>query len=606
MKTTITTLVLAALAGSASAQCNVYWYGIPDFDQRRDMLPGGGSMYCAPTAALNLMAFIANHGRPEAMGGYSSPNWAGAGEYPLVSQLDYAMGAWMDTTVTGGTNLSGAINGLRDYRDAHGVPAVIDGKANNENWQVSPKLIHDCLKNGWLVTMSYGRYKEEDGAWVRKGGHVVTVCSVQDACGQTPVIGFKDPWTDATDSLAGQSPFATKLWTVIKRVRNFGGQVYYQWGKYGEFDAETQRYIDCIVVIKPLFVLTLGPSDTLVRYSAKLLNNDPTPAQREYTIPDGHRVRWAAADPRRAASFVVTFASSSGPARLWSCDLADGQFTFLLDLPVLPRAFAVDRHGDVLVELNGEIHKYRYLDEGGVQFLGNAVTGAPRIDSISVDDATDDVYALSMAERRLFKYPGGDLSVDSPGGALPGALILGNNPSVAFNPVDGMPWVCSTASTTLYKLDPSAHGWTINSTVDIGVLVRSLQFGDRGQMMFLAGGDVQEYELGEDGGYVRAGDPHFFRWPAQSFLSLARTQHNYDPVIHSGPAWDNIEDPDPDTPETLDCRADYNVDGFVTGDDFDQFVAAFELGQPGADIDGNGFVNGEDFDVFVEAFESGC
>lgn len=54
------------------------------------------------------------------------------------------------------------------------------------------------------------------------------------------------------------------------------------------------------------------------------------------------------------------------------------------------------------------------------------------------------------------------------------------------------------------------------------------------------------------------------------------------------------------------CLADYNNDGFVTGDDYDQFVEAFEQGSTDADIDFNGFVNGDDFDLFVTQFTTGC
>ena len=52
--------------------------------------------------------------------------------------------------------------------------------------------------------------------------------------------------------------------------------------------------------------------------------------------------------------------------------------------------------------------------------------------------------------------------------------------------------------------------------------------------------------------------------------------------------------------------ADFNNDGFVTGDDFDAFVAAFEAGDAEADFDEDGFVTGDDFDAFVAAFEQGC
>ncbi len=54
------------------------------------------------------------------------------------------------------------------------------------------------------------------------------------------------------------------------------------------------------------------------------------------------------------------------------------------------------------------------------------------------------------------------------------------------------------------------------------------------------------------------------------------------------------------------CDADFDCDGFATGDDFDGFVAAFVFGSGDADFDGNGFVNGDDFDGYVSAFVAGC
>ena len=54
------------------------------------------------------------------------------------------------------------------------------------------------------------------------------------------------------------------------------------------------------------------------------------------------------------------------------------------------------------------------------------------------------------------------------------------------------------------------------------------------------------------------------------------------------------------------CRADFDGDGFLTFEDFDAFVAFFEVGDPSADFDGDGFLTFEDFDAFVAAFEAGC
>lgn len=57
---------------------------------------------------------------------------------------------------------------------------------------------------------------------------------------------------------------------------------------------------------------------------------------------------------------------------------------------------------------------------------------------------------------------------------------------------------------------------------------------------------------------------------------------------------------------TPPCYADFDHDGFVTGSDFDQYVAAFEIGYSTADFDLDGFVTGQDFDMYVEEFEIGC
>ena len=54
------------------------------------------------------------------------------------------------------------------------------------------------------------------------------------------------------------------------------------------------------------------------------------------------------------------------------------------------------------------------------------------------------------------------------------------------------------------------------------------------------------------------------------------------------------------------CPADFDGDGFVTGLDFDAYLAAFESGDPASDLDDDGFVTGLDFDAFVQAFEAGC
>ena len=57
---------------------------------------------------------------------------------------------------------------------------------------------------------------------------------------------------------------------------------------------------------------------------------------------------------------------------------------------------------------------------------------------------------------------------------------------------------------------------------------------------------------------------------------------------------------------TVLCLSDFDSNTFVTSDDFDTFVADFELGDPAADVNHDGFVNGVDFDTFADHFVAGC
>lgn len=54
------------------------------------------------------------------------------------------------------------------------------------------------------------------------------------------------------------------------------------------------------------------------------------------------------------------------------------------------------------------------------------------------------------------------------------------------------------------------------------------------------------------------------------------------------------------------CRADFDGDGFITFEDFDAFVNAFEAGSASSDFNADGCLDFTDFDDFVTALEAGC
>jgi uncharacterized lipoprotein YddW (UPF0748 family) len=54
------------------------------------------------------------------------------------------------------------------------------------------------------------------------------------------------------------------------------------------------------------------------------------------------------------------------------------------------------------------------------------------------------------------------------------------------------------------------------------------------------------------------------------------------------------------------CAPDFNGDGFLDFFDYDEFVVAYEAGNPAADFNGDGFLDFFDFDEFVASYEAGC
>lgn len=58
--------------------------------------------------------------------------------------------------------------------------------------------------------------------------------------------------------------------------------------------------------------------------------------------------------------------------------------------------------------------------------------------------------------------------------------------------------------------------------------------------------------------------------------------------------------------ETKCGSADITRDGYLDGNDFDAFVAGYDMGASVSDVDLNGFVNSDDWEVFFSAFSLGC
>jgi len=172
---------------------------------------------------------------------------------------------------------------------------------------------------------------------------------------------------------------------------------------------------------------------------------------------------------------------------------------------------------------------------------------------------------------------------------------------VAVNPSGPVPAISvyrniSTAPNHWVKVALEGDGSRVNGSA-LGAIVRARFGGQTRTAQVISGSSTtatEDLRAHFGLGAATAIDEIEVRWPRRGTISQ-RTE------VYPGPfAADQIIGIAPY------CYSDFDRNGFVNGDDFDGFVAAFALGDGAADADANGFVNGDDFDSFIGAFVSGC
>lgn len=604
-------LVLATLSGTAAAQCSVWRYGVPDFDQRRSTLPSSGSNYCVPTSLCNHMAYLANHGLPNAFS-HSSANWSSSGEYNHVTTMISAMGSHCDTDPDGGTNMSDAVDGCASFMDARniGYPFFIYGFIADDEWTPSPKKMAAWIQNMHaFVNMHYGHWEWDGGEWERNGGHATSLVGVWDHCGSTPRVGFSDPWTGNGDSKTTQSAFTVKYWEPERVHADYDGDVMYRWIKRTD-DPNKIKVLDKMIVIMPMIALTNDPVfNYVVTYTPNIFNTiEEDQAPTHITSPTGGKIVGALFHPKEVRHIIAVKAFNSNSAGLWSVDPDDNSRVKLIDLPWEPRTIKNDRNGNILVLGDGSVRKYKLLGDGSVRLLQDLVTRTA-FDAMGVDSANDDIYLLDVAGRRLKRYGGGDLLGTPYDGTLASNILPTGTPTIDVSSVQHKPFITWTGGTQILKLTPAATAafWSIDTSINVGPNPKNLHVLDGDRIAYSTNNVLRELEIDPASGrYVPAIHKVLDGQTVGDFFMIPRSQTNYDPAKHSLPAWVSNPDPADDTPEYPVCVADFNCDGFVNGDDYDLFASEFDAAHHVSDMNFDGFVNGDDYDIFASHFEAGC
>lgn len=621
--------IAAGAGGSALAQCDVYRLGMPDFDQRRygtlvanggDGLPGGGDMYCVPTGMLNIMGYIANHGVSSAMGG--AGNWQSQSQYHRVSVLDNLMGSLMGTSGANGTGGTGFYNGTVLWMLSHGMVgkfAVVHYYTGDNAGPSPMDMFIEMGIWGSMIAPVYGRYSFVGGdtGWNRTGGHCVTLYRVYNACGGTPNIGVKNPWTSDGSNFT-QSDFESQSWDCIAENRLVEGRNRTMW-RIGDTSDGVHRWIDEMMVVRPLCCLTTSQrfgKIKIIQLAPVFTAHNAT--LREFDSPNGQDITSVSPDLLFQNHWVTTAGAGRVRPALWKFDVSTRGFTHLLDFTSFVAA-ETDRRRNLIAICDGSVRKYDMVTAATPTLIGtDTPPGVP--DALAIDDATDDIFTIDAATRTIRRYPGGSLfsHVDAP---LDTPVPLTGTPFLAVNPDDGALWLGSTGvNGAVYRLEyrrGAAGGflWGLNGAASHGSMTgpTSMQFGDEGTLRLLCGGVMKSFQIDPGTGrWLPAVQDEFDGQTGGGFIRIPRSRTNFDPLRHSGPGWDeNILDPDVGLPPgTPDCLADFNDDGFIDFFDYSDYVLCFESGRcprgRDADINEDGFEDFFDYADYVAAFEGGC
>lgn len=222
-------IIIISTVFAKNVQSDSYYYdcytysfsrdNVPDLDQVRSSdegiagLPNDGEMYCVPAAAMNWMAYIANHGYPKVMPGPNTNNWEVSppqytSEYNFMTFNLLALGLSMNTDPYDGTlDVSGSATQAWLDSGASGQFSVIEAYADG-SWAPRVKDAGIYSVFGGLVNINIGWYSTLlTGDRILVGGHMVSLVA---AYGMLHQLSVNDPYLASQFSFnpgTTQSPF---------------------------------------------------------------------------------------------------------------------------------------------------------------------------------------------------------------------------------------------------------------------------------------------------------------------------------------------------------------------------------------------------------------
>lgn len=588
---------------------------VPDFDQVRDTLPNNGLMYCVPTAHMNWLAYIANHGFPQVEPGagwwqaqvkYGAATWA-------VWQL--GSGGYMMTDPNGGTDGGNGEQGIKKWLNDPATAGNLAGKCDvihyYANGNYAPTLLDlgKYARNDGLVVPIVGWYENgPQGTIWRNGGHALTLTKVNLFDWDNKTISWRDPADEQTERDA-QSWFVSqtyKLESEFVTVLLDNGQKESRAMEHVVDYNGDRTFLDEVFFIYPKLALTAG-GDGMNLKLFKLFKWTGHASELTKKFDVG-LVSDIAPHPAGLDPYYLTPPQGTRPAQLWRLDLCSGRATPVASFADAKR-LTFSRH-QMLYVLDGR--ELRLIDPDPDYREIRRVTLSEPVGAIAYDDRTDTVLALAPADRRIYKY-NADLTGAPQIVTLPTSVVLSGAASLDVDsqsfPINY--WFTSVGSPALYCAQVDSRGGVAVTAVGGGTLhgPAGVNVGDDGHVFISDAGVIREFARGHDGRWQETRTSGFTGMPAGPMLRMSRSRSNFDPAVHTGPNRRNVL-PTRFHPGIPDELGDLNCDGVVDFFDIDAFMlaltnsAAYAAAHPGCDIrradaNADGVVDFFDIDAFI-------
>jgi hypothetical protein len=534
--------------------------GIPDLDQKRKAatgfagLPKSGKMWCVPTAAMDLFAYMADRGIKVGPG---SRNWRGAGtNYRVMTRRLRRMGVLMNTDPDGGTG-SGAVPGIAKWIKETGGPGAVVVDLIAPSVRYGYVGIHEPALRGMggsLVVALYGRYFEEaPGFWRRYGGHAMALVGGQgNLFANEAILSVRDPATPDYDSQQLEYEIRTLVFqnqTAFYAGKN-GGYAVHTLGRLSgstkPYPKDTSKsaavYLDGTIAISPQIVAAVTAANSSAAGSPRL---SVLPA---FDVDNGRpRARNFRTAMGRTPSEIVAAPASTkidylvpGSDQVWELDTATGQTTALGSPVAGARQIAVGGPArTVYVAGEGQL---KALARDGRELGSRALDG--RLDALEVDSEGRVIGATSTG--RLLSFDSALQSVretrlNLPAGSGRVNLALGPSGGLVARRDGGRLFVrgrlrgLAAAAGTRFEIGSPRLG-RLRGTRP----ARGLTLTDAGHVLVSENGRLAEYTL--------AGQPvvgsAFTGRRAGAVLSASRSFSNFDPA--TAPSLDQLDDAETD------------------------------------------------------------